>query len=147
MEHYDAQMAQRVWQRVRGEAEAPKGNVPRFLLQEAEAAGAYSSLSRQLTERSGSLKQLLSDVRRHMACLRGIRYLTTGDRPAEQPLKPRQEAVDTVLRRCYFQNLKLAADYRSCGDDPEYGYVFSSMADTKKAHCAVLLEIIGSMGK
>lgn len=149
MENYDAEMAQRVWQRVRGEQSLPAGpaNLQGLIAAEAEAAAAYTRLARQLPDKAGRLHQMAEDSRRHGACLRGIRYLCTGDRVTAKLLPARQETTETALRRCYGQSLRSATEYHSRTDDQQYGHVFAAMADKKREHCRTLLEIIGSVHK
>ena len=147
MEQYDSQLAQRVWQRVRGETAGSQGSAKAFLLAEAEAGAGYRQLSRLMPEKKQLWRQLLGDTQRHMAYLRGMLYLTEGHRGTDIPIKPRQEQPDALLRLCCTQCLKLAEQYRAFADDPEYGWVYAAMADTKQAHFATILEVIGNMGK
>ena len=145
MEQYDTQLAQRVWQRVRGEAAGAQGNVKGFLLAEAEAMAVYRLLSRLFPEQKRLWQQLAGDVRRHMAYLRGILYLSEGHRGEEITMKPRQEQPEALLRLCCAQCIKLEEQYRSFADDPEYGCIYGALADAKRVHLAAVLEIIGNM--
>ena len=147
MEQYDARLAQRVWQRVRGEAAGMQGNVKSLLLTEAQLGGIFRQLSRTYAEQKRLWQQLAGDVRRHMATLRGILYVSEGHRGDELPTKPRQEQPEAMLRLCCAQCLKLEKEYRSCADDPEYGCVYAALADANRAQLAAVLEFIGNMGK
>ena len=143
MEKYDSRMAHRVWSRVWAEPEQPLQGPGHLMLCEAQAFADYTKLQKQFPE----MKALSADIRHHIACLRGIRYLKDGQRPEPIAVKPREEAVDTTLRRCYAQSLKAAADYTSQAEDEEYGCIFAQLADAKRRHCRILLEILGRTDK
>ena len=147
MEQYDAQLAQRVWQRVRGETVGAQGNVKGLLLAEAEAGAVYRQLSRAYPEQKRLWQRLAGENRRHMAYLRGILYLTEGHRGDEIPIKPRPEQPEALLRLCCAQCLKLEGQYRELSDDPEYGCIYEMLAAGKRAQFAAVLESIGAMGK
>lgn len=143
MEKYDPRMAQRVWNRVWAEPEQQRQESGGFLLMEAQALADYTKQQRQFPE----MKELAEDIRRHIACLRGIRYLKEGRRPEPIAVKARDELADTALRRCYVQSLKGAAVYAAQAEDPEYGCIYAQLADTKHRHCRILLEILGRLEK
>ena len=147
MEKYDNQLAQRVWQRVRGEVTGAQGSVKGFLLAEAETLAVCRQLSRLYPAQKRLWQQLAGDVRRNMAILRGVLYLTEGHRGEEILLNPRQEQPEALLRLSCAQCMKLEGQYRSCADDPEYGCIYERLADAKGAQLATVLEIIGNMGK
>lgn len=139
METFDGQMAQRVWQRVRG-AEEP---ILSLLTMESQAAAVYRQLIGRLPKYRRLFEQLLKKTQYHIRCLRGIGYLTAGVRPAKLKLKPRQETVAGLLRTCYLQNLKAAEEYSRHQDNPEYGSVFAQLAQEKRQHCLLLLALLG----
>ena len=142
MEKYDSQLAQRVWNRVLAEPETPRKEPGHLYMQEARILADYT----KLLPRFPAMKPLLADTRRHMNCLRGIRYLKDGARPDPISIKPREETDDITLRRCYGQCVKAAAACRALADDPEYGICFASMAEDHCRHCRSLLELIGNSG-
>lgn len=139
MEAYNSQMAQRVWQRVRG-AEEP---ILSLLTMEAQTAAAYQQLTRRLPKHRRLFEKLLQQTQHHMRCLRGIGYLTSGVRPAQLPLKPRQETAAGLMRSCYLQSLKTADAYTQQQENPEYGAVFAQLAQEKRQHCLLLLALLG----
>ena len=139
MKPYDGEMAQRVWQRVRGEEEP----ILSLLTMEAQTAAAYRQLARQLPRHRRLFEKLLQQTQYHIRCLRGIGYLTSGVRPARLPLKPRQETVAGLLRTCYLQSLKAAEGYTGQQDNPEYGGVFAQLSQEKRQHCMLLLSLLG----
>ena len=139
MEPYDGQMAQRVWQRVRG-AEEP---ILSLLTLESQAAAAYGQLARRLPKHRKQFERMLQQTQYHIKCLRGMGYLTSGVRPARLPLKPRQETTAGLLRTCYLHSLKAAEGYAQHQDNPEYGIVFAQLAQEKRQHCALLLALLG----
>ena len=141
MDHIDQQMAQRVWQRVRGEP--GKTSLSGLILAEYQAAADYQNLQRRIPSKAALFRQLYEDVRRHSACLMGIRQLQgAGGKKPVLP-KPKEEPLPILLRRCCGQCMKTAADYQSRATDPEYGAVFTNLAREKQRHLRLLLEIIG----
>lgn len=145
MDNYDAELAARVWQRVRAELpdrEGP-GDLRPLIAGEEQAGAAYRRLARQLPGRAGLLGRMAEDTRRHSAWLRGICRLTGGREPGTYPAKPRQETAASALRGCYGRSLKAAGDYASRAGDPEYGHAFAAMARKKQEHCRQLLELLG----
>ena len=141
MDQVDQQMAQRVWQRVRGEPEKP--GLSGLILAEYQAAADYQLLQRRIPAKAALFRQLYEDVRRHSACLMGIRALqgATGKKPVLP--KPKEEPLPIMLRRCCGQSMKTAADYQSRTADPEYGAIFADLAREKQRHLRLLLEIVG----
>ena len=110
---------------------------------EAQALADYTKLQRQFPE----MKLLAQDIRQHLACLRGIKFLKDGQRPAPVTAKTREEPLDTTLRRCYAGSLKAAGEYAALSEDPEYGCVYTQLADAKRRHCRFLLELLGKADK
>ena len=143
MEKYSSQMAQRVWNRVWSETEPPKGEPGHLMMREAQALADYTKLQKTYPE----IKALAEDIRQHIACLRGIRYWKEGHRPAPLAMKPHGDPAEAALRRCYVQSLKTAGEYADLSEDPEFGCIYSQLADTKRRHCRILLARIGNMDK
>ena len=143
MEQYDSHMAQRVWNRVWSENTPAREELGHLWMCEAQLFADYTKLLRRFPE----IKPLLRDTRRHMACLRGIRYMTGGSVPAPIPAKPRTEKDEITLQRCCAQCLKTGAAYDAQSGDPEYGFCFARMAEETRQHCRILLEHIGNVDK
>jgi len=141
MEKYDSRMAHRVWDRVWAEPETE--HCGHLMMCEAQALADYTKLQRLFPE----MKPLAQDIGQHIACLRGIKFLKDGLRPAPVSAKAREEPLDTTLRRCYAGSLKAAGEYAALSEDPEYGCVYSQLADAKHRHCRILLELLGRTEK
>ena len=140
MEKYDSQMAKRVWDRVYKEPEQPREAPGHLMMCEAQILADYTRLQRRFPE----MKTLAEDTRKSIACLRGIRYLQEGRLPETLPLKQKEDPADIVLRRCYMLSAKTAAELSSRAEDPEYGCIYTQMADIKRRHCRILLELLGT---
>lgn len=141
MEKYDSRMARRVWERVWAE---PEGEISGHLMMgEAQTLADYTKLQRRFPE----MKPLAEDIRRHIACLRGIRFLKEGSRPDLVSAKAKEEPADTALRRCYAHSLKIAGEYAALAEDPEFGCIYSQLTATKRRHCRILLELLGREDK
>ena len=139
MEKYDSRMAQRVWERVRSEPETEK-SWGHLMMAEAQALGNYTVLQGHFPE----MKPLTRDIRQHIACLRGIRFLKEGQRCDPVTVKATDEPQETMLRRCYGLSLRLAGEYDALAADPEFGCVCAQLAETKRRHCKALLSILGN---
>lgn len=149
MEKYDAEMAARVWQRVRGEA-APEGPLPPSVQALAAAelaqAAALLQLSRQLQGRQkAQARRLYEEEKAHGDILRGIHFLMTGKRPMLRIAPAEGIAPEIALRKCYGASLRAMKAYEGRSAEPEYGPVFASLARQEKEHCALLLELLGGL--
>ena len=121
MEKYDSRMAHRVWERVWAEPETE--NCGHLMMREAQALADYTKLQRQFPE----LKQPAQEIRQHIACLRGIKFLKDGQHPAPVSAKGREEPLDTALRRCYALSLKTAGEYDALVQEDTYSGKLSSI--------------------
>ncbi len=139
MEHYDSQMAQRVWDRVRQEPGEAKPGIGSMLMGEAQIAGTLGLLQHRYPQ----LRPVLDQTRRRIQCLQGIRFLAEGSSPAPAALKHSGEAAGSALRRCLSQMLKSALGYQSRSGDPEYGFCYADMAQEVYRGCRVILELLG----
>lgn len=139
MEHYDSLKAQQVWSRVRGESEKNTPPLPKLLLAEMQLSADLGRLLHRFPETKG----LLAHCRKNIACLRGILFLTDSSRPVPVLPKPQDSSAETLLRKCIGQQLQAAADYTSLADHPEYGCIFTRLAEQKRQQCQVLLEMLG----
>ena len=146
MEKIDPQVASQVWQRVRGQEKSPQPvGVQTMVAWEKETEGALLWLSQRLPEKGHALQQMLADTRRHIACLQGIRQLAGEKKGNYTATKPAAQDPAALLRWCYGQSLRVGGQYASLGEDNQYGCVFSDMARTKRRHCALILELLGTM--
>ncbi len=139
-------MEKRVWERVRGEQQDPSLQV----LTAAEKANAavYLRLARMAQgPEKAPLRQLFERERRHGQMLGGI-YLLTEDRPVSvRTAAPAADPMTVALRKCYAASLKAAAEYAKRCNDPEYGPAFAHLAAQEQENCAMLLELLGTLGK
>ncbi len=150
METYDPKLAARVWQRVQATGQEP--DITPILLtmiaEEWQDATIYLHLSRLYPGRGGAqLRKLFEEEQAHVACLKGIYTLLTGQRASTRITPPPQGPMDTILRRCYGREMQCLAQYEQWSAHGEYGPVFSRLADQEKEHCRVLLELLGNLQK
>lgn len=150
MDIYDADKATRVWQRVRGVSTdtAAAAAVGHGLQNLITQSFSQLELYRQLCHRfSGGehrlLQRMVQQEQSHYACLKGIGVLLRGAPPAAQ--FPSQSIVSTeaALQKCYRLALQSIAEYDARSADPEYGQVFSQLAQCKRTHCLHILELLG----
>ena len=148
METFDKAKAARVWQRVQVEATANSARGLQGLIAEEWAdAALYLSLSRRVQgNASAILKKMGQEEQSHMACLKGIYTLQGTGRPnVPTPPPPDNAPVSTMLRRCYGREMRCLAQYEARANDPEYGQIFSRMAQQEREHCRQILELLGSL--
>ena len=148
MEHYDPEVAARVWQRVQGKGPQNQDleSLPAMIAGEWWDAATYLRLSRQFGGKEGAvLRKMFEEEQSHAACLKGIYTLLTGDRLVTQTPAPGQEPLSATLRRCYGREMQSLAQYEKWSDHREYGPVFTRLAQQERAHCAALLEILGNL--
>ena len=161
MEHYDSEMAARVWQRVRGAAApVPATDTPStqplreaaslqsLIAGELAAADLYDRLSRRREGgQSALLRRLSGEARGRADCLRGICLIVTGSRPAVHTPAPLREPMEAALRKAYTHALSALEEYESRTASREYGAVFAELARQQRAHCRFLLELLGGLSK
>jgi hypothetical protein len=94
----DSQMAARVWQRVRGNGEETV-NIQTMVAWEKETEAILQYLNRRLPDKGYALQQMIADIRRHIACLQGIRQLT-GEKGGKYMAKPVSGEPGSLLRKC-----------------------------------------------
>lgn len=149
MEKYDSEMAARVWQRVQGEAEAVSPPLPSanaLAAAELAQAAALLQLSRQLQGREKAVvRHLYEEEKTHADVLRGIHFLITGRRAPIRTAPAEGVAPEIALRKCYAAALRAMKEYGSRSKDAEYGSAFAALARQERAHCTMLLEILGSL--
>ena len=148
METIDSQKAAQVWKRVHGETtgNGPEDGLSELIAQEWEAATTYLQLSRRLQGRQNMLvRKLFEQEQAHAACLKGIYTLITGKRPNVAGVKPVVDDPAKVLRRCYGKQMQCLAKYEQRSADPDYGHIYTRLAQQEKEHCHMILEILGSL--
>ena len=150
METVDPTKAARVWERVKGESEKirPEQGLAELIAQEWTDAAIYLQLSRRFQGKdSALLRRMYEEEQAHTACLKGIYTLITGRRPAVKAPPPPQGETEQILRRCYGREMQSLARYEARAADPEYGQVFSRMAQQEREHCHRVLELLGRLNK
>lgn len=149
MGNYDAERVSQVWQRVRGEeSREPVSQEPlqSLIMEEMSAAAAYLVLSRQTAGKdSVLLRRLFQESHSHGVCLKGICALMEGKRPQVRGMVPDKEPMEATLRRCYGREMRCLAAYEKRSADKEYGPVFARLAEQKREHCRLVLELIGRL--
>ncbi len=134
-----------VWQRVQGTAPAPAlHRLPELITEQRLSAAAYLSLSRCFGGReSAMLRKMAEEAQTHIACLRGIHRMATGEGCRVQTVPTPQEAPHIALRRCYGREMRCLAAYEAQSGDEEYGAVFSQLACQAREHCKNILFLTG----
>ena len=148
MENFDTEKAARVFQRVRGGADSMPDSLglPDLISEERADAATYLLLSRKFTGKdSAILRRMYEQEMSHAACLKGIYNLMTGAQPATHPAKPTQEPVEITLRRCYGREMRCLAQYEARSSDPQYGPIFTRLAQQEWEHCHLVLELLGKL--
>ena len=146
METIDPEKSARVWQRVQGKIpmQPDSESLLALIQEEGKDAAIYLHLSRRYQgKESAVLRRMAEQEQTHAACLKGIYTLITGSRPALQSTQPVREPLDVVLRRCYGREMRCLAQYEARASDPEYGQVFSRIAEQEREHCRMILELLG----
>lgn len=154
MKAYDPQQAARVWQRVQGQKQEEKekapcsDGLPALIMAEWMAAATYGQLARQMPPKEAAvLRRMAQEEQSHALVLQGMYHLAAGERSAVKPQAVQREASDVMLRRSYAGELRSIAEYEARSADPEYGHVFTGMAQQEREHSRQVLEMIGGMGK
>ena len=148
MENYDADMEQRVWQRIRGAEQPQEKSMQVLAAAELTEAAVHLMLSQQLQGKEKALlRTIFEDDQNHAACLKGIHYFTTDSTLSVRPVPPAPDAPVMALRKCYARKLRAQKEYESRASDPEYGSVFRQLAEDEGRHCKMILQIAGSIKK
>ena len=149
MENIDPAMAQRVWQRVRGEAPPPcSGTALQTLMEEAwEDAHQYRYLSRRHRgKRSALYAQMYRQTMEHIRLLKGICALCDQCKPVLTPVQPRKEPESILLRRSYGRALQRLNWYTSNESDPRYGHLLPPIIRQTRQHTQQLLQLLSHPG-
>ena len=150
MATYDPQKAARVWQRVQGEKENREpphreDNLQELIMNEWMAAATYLQLARKMGQKEAAVLQSLArEEQNHLSCLKGIHTLITGEKCAVRAPKIQLGTPEATLRRCYGEKMRNLKAYESRTSDPEYGHVFSRLAEQEQEQCREICEKIGA---
>lgn len=150
MQNVDPAKAARVWQRVQAENPTvrPEQGLVELIAQEWSDAATYLQLSRRFQgKESAILRRMFEEEQAHTACLKGIYTLITGIHPTVRAVPPPENDPEQILRRCYGREMRCLAHYEQRSGDPEYGHVFSRLADQEREHCRLILELLGNLKK
>ena len=142
------QKTRQVMQRVQGDAPRPEiRQLPELIAEEKADAAAYLHLSHRFGGKEGAmLRRMFEEEQTHISCLRGIFRLMTGERcQIHTTPQPLSEDAAVLLRRCYGREMRCLARYEQRAADPEYGPVFQRLAEQERAHCHMILELLGGL--
>ena len=150
MKPYDPKTAISVWDRVKN-TEPSAGDAPAILnLIEEELldSATYLRLAKKLPPPQAAIaRQLSQQEQSHAVCLKGIYSMITGRKALVPQPVIADDPPEIVLRRCYGREMRSLAQYESRQNDPQYGYVFRSLARQEQAHCHRILELLGVLAK
>ena len=146
MQTYDPKKVARVWERVQNHGGMEM--LPELIGMEWLDSMTYMALSRRFQGRDSQLlRQLAQQEQDHAACLRGIYTLATGRRPVvSTPVMPKEDP-EALLRKSYGSHMQRLARYEARKEDPEYGQIFSQLAQQERDQCQKLLALLGRMSK
>ena len=134
----------KIWQRVKGETPPATEGLPGLAASALARANLYSALARQVQGPSRTILQKLQEGEQLCArCLKGIFRMATGNRMQTAPVPFPGENMETALRKCYGQTLKILVNFEKRIYDPEYGPVFAMLAAKMREHCCGLTELLG----
>ena len=144
----DRKLEAQVWQRVRAPAEEPPRSDLRQLQREAmELAAIYRNLVAQFTGRQQEqARRLYLGEKANAQALAGIGLLSRQQGEALKLWQPGKEPAGKVLERCYHRPRRCMTEYLARSAEPEFGSVFRVLADREGEHCAVIAELLGSLG-
>ena len=145
MEHYDSQMAARVWQRVQNISAAPElsGVLLPLLKEETEDTALYRQLSNTQSKETAAIAAKLTQLSQSCVhILRGIYTLAAGTSPEVLPAQFKQTA--SPLRHCYGRSLHRSLQYSQQRNHTDYGCAFAHLEELAKQRCVLLLQWIGN---
>lgn len=144
----DRNIEAQVWQRVRSAAGEPPRSDLRQLQREAmELAAVYRTLVAQFTGRQQEqARRLYLGEKTNAQTLAGIGLLSRQPAEALKLWQPGKDAPGKVLERCYHRTRRCMTEYLARSAEAEFGSVFRLMADREGEHCAVIAELLGSLG-
>ena len=150
---YDTRKEARVWQRVQNEKAQTNpllhgDHLPALIMEQLQLSAAYLQLSRLLQGKDGAeFVRLAREARTQAVCIKGILILITGEVPQISTAPVQLTTMEAMLRSCYGKELRLMKIYENRSTEPEYGPVFSRLAQRGQEHCCTLLEMIGKTGR
>lgn len=150
MEKIDQALQSKVWQRVqnRDMPDLPalgKDNLKPLLLTAQENQQVYQTVSRQLPGKEGEkIRKLQMESRNCIACMKGICRIW--GEPVKVPQLPvEKEPVKRALMKCYHRENKLRTEWEHRTTDPEYGAIYTHLAQRAREHCVAVMEVLGSL--
>lgn len=148
MDERNLTMEQEVWQRVQANRESePKNNLRQLQRESMELASVYRRLSAQLSGRAQELaKRLYLGEKANTDTLAGIGMLSRTGGETLKFWQPEKELPQKLLERCYHRTCRCRMEYLVRSADGEFGVVFEKLADREGQHCAVIAELLGSLG-
>ena len=141
MERIDRELEERVWQRIQGQPQAGPGDLRPLLLLAMEAEAACRQLPPGPTR-----ERLVKNAAANAACLRGIGILGGEGGKRQSQAVPREPARK-LIEKCYHRARHLTAEYTARELDGEFGVVYRQMADRERENCALLMELLGGLGR
>ena len=150
MKSYDPKTAANVWDRVRSApaVTADAQAVLELIAQEILDALTYSRLAQHLPPTQAAIaRQISRQEQSHVACLKGVYTLITGQKPMVPKPAIADDAPEIVLRRCYGREMRCLSQYEARQADPQYGHIFRTLARQEQEHCHGILEILGTLSK
>ena len=144
----DRNLQQQVWQRVRSAAEEPGRNDLRDLQREVmELSAVYRGLVSQFTGRQQELvRRLYIGEKTNAAALAGIGILSRQPGEAVKLWQPGKEPARKLLEKCYHRSRRCMTEYMARSAENEFGTVFQKLAEREGQHCALIAELLGSLG-
>ncbi|MBQ8833468.1 MAG: hypothetical protein IJ001_12755 [Oscillospiraceae bacterium] len=137
----------KVWQRVFA---GPGGQGPmelRPLIRwAAESAAVYRGLMTGGKHRE-LLRKLYEEELANLACLRGMAILSGGAQETPGKLSIGREPAEKALEKCYHRTRRAMVEYTARSAEPEYGAVFRTLADRAQEQCALIAQLIGTLGR
>ncbi len=146
MEHIDSEKARRVWQRVQGVADPSEQgmDLQELIARKLQDSAVYLQLSRRVRGRDGAaLQRLHRQAQSQAAILKGMCAMNLGVHPRTGASPAVNQTVPVLLRRCYGREMQTLAEYRRREQDAQYGEIFRELAEQTRAHCRILLELLG----
>ena len=137
-----------VWQRVRSAAEeAPRNDLRQLQREAMELAAVYRGLVAQLAGRQQEhARRLYLGEKANAHTLAGIGRLSRQQGEALKLWQPGKEQPGKLLERCYHRTRRCMTEYMARSAEGEFGSVFQSMAEREREHCAMIAELLGSLG-
>ena len=148
MEHYDPQLAKRVWQRVQGAGAAPGAELARMLSAQQELIGIYKQLARLLPDKAPLFREFWEQTHRQWLCLSGVRLLSLGGKPVHTPLSVSANTPEALLRKAWAKLWQLLQFYSSgAAAGGEYGFIYTLLQAQSQNHARAILELLGTPSK